>query len=231
MQQYYISEDRMLVAVDCVIFGFDSQGLQLLLIRRNFEPGRGMWSLMGGFVRGGEGIYDAAERVLSQLTGLRNVYLEQLSAFGEVNRDPGERTISVAYYSLIKIGEYDKELVKQHDAHWVPLAQIPELVFDHAGMVDKALRRLRRRARMQPIGFELLPDKFSMPQLQSLYEGIYQKELDKRNFRKKILSMGLLDKLEEKDKSSSKKGAFLYQFNQAKYEELLDRGFYFSIDI
>lgn len=231
MSQYYPTEDRQLLAVDCVIFGFDNQELKLLLIRRNMEPGKGMWSLMGGFPKKDEGLYESAGRVLKQLTGLENVYLEQLFAYGALDRDPGERVVSVAYCSLIRIGDYDKNLVKENDAHWVTMSEIPDLVFDHREMVDKALRRLRRRAKIQPIGFELLPDKFSMPQLQSLYEGIFQKELDKRNFRKKILSMGFLDKLTEKDKSSSKKGAFLYQFNPEKYQELVSKGFYFSLDV
>ena len=231
MNPFYPHEDRQLLAVDCVIFGFDNQELKLLLIRRKMEPGKGMWSLMGGFPKRDEGLYQAAGRVLKQLTGLENVYLEQLFAYGDVDRDPGERVVSVAYFSLIKIGDYDQELVKQYDAHWVCVNCIPELVFDHREMVEKAFRRLRRRARTQPIGFELLPDKFSMPQLQSLYEGIFQKELDKRNFRKKILSMGFLDKLDEKDKSSSKKGAFLYRFNPEKYKELIDKGFYFSLEV
>lgn len=231
MSFYYPHEDRQLLAVDCVIFGFDKNELKLLLIKRNMEPGMGMWSLMGGFPRHNEGLYQAAERVLNQLTGLCNVYLEQLFAYGDVDRDPGERVVSIAYYSLIKIEDYDKDLVKVNNAHWSPVSNIPDLVFDHREMVDKALRRLRRRARIQPIGFELLPEKFTMPQLQSLYEAIYQKELDKRNFVKKILSMGLLDKLEEKDKSTSKKGAFLYRFNPEKYQELVSRGFYFSVDV
>lgn len=231
MSQYYQNEARQLLAVDCVIFGFDNHELKLLLIKRDMEPGRGMWSLMGGFPKSDEGLYQAAERVLRQLTGLGNVYLEQLFAYGDVDRDPGERVVSVAYYSLIKIEDYDKDLVKENNAHWRPVGDIPELVFDHGKMVDKALRRLRRRARIQPIGFELLPEKFTMPQLQSLYEAIYQKELDKRNFCKKILSMGLLDKLDEKDKSSSKKGAFLYRFNLEKYQELVSKGFYFSVDV
>jgi len=231
MSFYYPLEDRQLLAVDCVIFGFDNNELKLLLIKRNMEPGKGMWSLMGGFPRHDEGIYQAAERVLNQLTGLSNVYLEQLFAYGDVDRDPGERVVSIAYYSLIKIEDYDKDLVKENNAHWRPVSNIPDLVFDHREMVDKAMRRLRRRARIQPIGFELLPEKFTMPQLQSLYEAIYQKELDKRNFVKKILSMGLLDKLEEKDKSTSKKGAFLYRFNPEKYQELVSRGFYFSVDV
>jgi len=186
---------------------------------------------MGGFPKRNESLDHAADRVLKQLTGLQNVYMEQLYAYGSVDRDPGERVVSVAYYALIKIEDYDKALVRENDAHWCPISDIPELVFDHSTMVDKALRRLRRRARIQPIGFELLPEKFSLPQLQGLYEAIYQKELDKRNFRKKILSMDLLDKLEEKDKSSSKKGAFLYRFNPEKYGELLAKGFYFSVDV
>jgi hypothetical protein len=190
-----------------------------------------MWSLMGGFLKKNEDLDEAAIRVLNQLTGLHDVYMEQLYAYGDVGRDPGERVVSVAYYALIKIEDYDKSLVREHDAHWCPMDAIPDLVFDHRVMVEKALRRLRRRARIQPIGFELLPEKFSLPQLQGLYEAIYQKELDKRNFRKKILGMELLDKLEEKDKSSSKKGAFLYCFNSDKYQELLAKGFYFSVDV
>lgn len=231
MTLYYPLEDRQLLAVDCVIFGFDNYELKLLLIKRNMEPGKGMWSLMGGFPKHNEGLYESAERVLKQLTGLQNVYLEQLFAYGQVDRDPGERVVSIAYYSLIKIEDYDKDLVNENDAQWRPVSDIPELVFDHSEMVDKALKRLRRRARIKPIGFELLPEKFTMPQLQGLYEAIYQKELDKRNFCKKILSMDLLDKLEEKDKSSSKKGAFLYRFNTEKYQELLSKGFYFSVDV
>jgi 8-oxo-dGTP diphosphatase len=231
MSLYYPNEERQLLAVDCVIFGFDNQELKLLLIKRNMEPGKGMWSLMGGFPKHEEGLDQAAQRVLKQLTGLQNVYLEQLFAYGDPERDPGERVVSVAYCSLIKIEDYDKDLVKENDAHWRPVSDIPDLVFDHREMVDKALKRLRRRARIQPIGFELLPEKFTMPQLQGLYEAIYQKELDKRNFCKKLLSMGLLDKLDEKDKSSSKKGAFLYRFNPVKYQELVARGFYFSVDV
>ncbi|MDD3872057.1 MAG: NUDIX domain-containing protein [Bacteroidales bacterium] len=231
MSTFYPNEERQLIAVDCVILGYHHQELKLLLIKRQMEPGIGMWSLMGGFPRREESLDDAANRVLFQLTGLDGVYMEQLYAYGEVNRDPGERVVSVAYYALINIGDDDQNLTGLHDACWCPLSQLPELVFDHRIMVDKALARLRRKARIQPIGFELLPEKFSLPQLQGLYEAIYQKELDKRNFRKKILSMDLLDKLEEKDKTSSKKGAFLYRFNQEKYNELLAKGFYFSVDV
>ena len=132
---------------------------------------------------------------------------------------------------FLKVEDYDKDIVKENGAHWQPIEDIPELIFDHLEMTEKSLRRLRRKAKSQPIGFELLPEKFSLPQLQSMYEAIYQKELDKRNFRKKILSMDLLDKLDEKDKSASKKGAFLYKFNPEKYKELVARGFYFSLDV
>ncbi|MCD6333110.1 MAG: DNA mismatch repair protein MutT, partial [Bacteroidales bacterium] len=189
------------------------------------------WSLMGGFLRKEESLDESAARVLRQLTGLKNVYLEQLFTYGDIDRDRGDRVVSVAYYALIKIAGYDKDLVSKYDARWYPIDDLPELVFDHEIMVEKALKRLRRKARTQPIGFELLPDRFTLPQLQKLYEAIYQKSLDKRNFRKKILSMELLDKLNLKDKSTSKKGAFLYRFNEQKYHELVSRGFYFSIEV
>lgn len=194
-------------------------------------PGRGKWTLAGGFLKCDESLDDAAGRVLENLTGLKDVFLKQLYAFGESSRDPGERVISVSYYALLKVDDYNEDLVIENGAHWRPIEDIPELIFDHGNMVLKALGRLRRVAKSQPIGFALLPEKFTLPQLQSLYEAIYQKELDKRNFRKKILSMDLLDKLDEKDKSSSKKGAFLYKFNKQKYEELVAKGFYFSLDV
>jgi len=231
MHQYYQKEDRQLVAVDCIVFGFDKGLLKLLLFKRTLEPGSGKWSLAGGFLKRKESLIDAASRVLCKLTGLKDVFLEQLYAYGSPDRDPGERVISIAYYALIKVEDYNKDLVIENGAHWRAIENVPELLFDHGEMVEKALCRLRRIAKSQPIGFELLPDKFTLPQLQSLYEAIYQKEIDKRNFRKKILTMGLLDKLDEKDKSSSKKGAFLYMFNKEKYEELVAKGFYFSLDV
>jgi len=231
MERYYPQEERQLIAVDCVIFGFDQQELKLLLIRRAMEPGKGEWSLQGGFLRHDESLDQAACRVLNELTGLKNIYLEQLYAYGDPIRDPGERVVSVAYYALLKIEDYDQELNSSYDARWCNVSAIPSLVFDHREMVEKALRRLRRKARIQPIGFELLPDHFTLPQLQSLYEAIYQKPVDKRNFRKKILSMNLLEKLEEKDKTSSKKGAWLYQFNREHYNQLVANGFYFNLDV
>ncbi len=184
---------------------------------------------MGGFINPNESLDEGAERIVSQLTGLNNVYMEQLYAFGDINRDAGGRIISVAYFSLIKINEHDGELVKEHGASWIGLSELPKLIFDHNEMVEKALRKLRIRARTQPIGFELLPEKFTIPQLQRLYEAIYRVPFDKRNFRRKLLSMDLLEKLDEKEKQTSKKGAFYYKFNQKKYEELLQKGFNFEL--
>lgn len=228
---FYSKYAKLLVAVDSIIFGFNENDVELkvLLLKRNFEPEKGKWSLMGGFVSPEESLDEAAERIVSQLTGLNHVYMEQLFAFGDVSRDAGGRIISVAYFSLIKINEHDTKLVKDHGAFWIPLSELPQLIFDHSEMVEKALRKLRIRARTQPIGFELLPEKFTIPQLQRLYEAIYQLPFDKRNFRRKLLSMGLLEKMDEKEKETSKKGAFYYKFNQKKYEELIQKGFNFEL--
>lgn len=228
---FYKKHPKLLVAVDSIIFGFNEneRELKLLLLKRNFEPAKGDLSLMGGFVNPEESLDQAAQRIVSQLTGLNNVYMEQLYTFGDLERDPGGRIISVAYFSLIKINIHDKKLVKEHGAFWISLSEIPNLIFDHSEMVARALRKLRIRARTQPIGFELLPEKFTIPQIQSLYETIYQIPFDKRNFRRKLLSMDLLEKLDEKEKETSKKGAFYYKFNKEKYEELILKGFNFEI--
>jgi len=228
---YYREHEKFYVAVDSIIFGYDEEGreLKVLLLKRNFQPAKGEWSLMGGFLKSNEGVGEAAKRILNQLTGLSDVYMEQLYTFGELDRDPGARIISVAYFALIKINASDLELVKTHGATWIPISSMPELIFDHSAMVDRALKKLQIRARTQPIGFELLPDKFTIPQLQGLYEAIYNKTLDKRNFRRKLLSMDLLEKLEEKEKESSRKGAWYYRFDANKYEDLLKRGFNFEL--
>jgi ADP-ribose pyrophosphatase YjhB (NUDIX family) len=223
------SAPRHLVATDCIVFGFDNEDLKILLVRRLMEPQKGEWSLMGGFVEEGESLDEASKRVLLTLTGLNDVYLEQLYTFGDVNRDPLDRVISVAYYALIKIDDYDRKIVKSNGAEWFKVSDYPKLIFDHDLMVQTAINKLRKRCRTQPIGFELLPEKFTIPQLQNLYEAILMQELDKRNFRKKILSMNLLDKLDEKDKENSKKGAYFYRFNREKYEDLTSKGFNFEI--
>lgn len=228
---YYSEHEKFHVAVDSIIFGYDEGGreLKLLLLKRNFKPAMGEWSLMGGFLNKDESIDDAAKRILHQLTGLSDVYMEQLYSFGEIDRDPGDRIISVAYFALIKINDSDLEQVKNHGATWVPISSLPQLIFDHNQMVERAMKKLQVRARTQPIGFELLPEKFTIPQLQGLYEAIYNKPLDKRNFRRKLLAMDLLEKLEEKEKESSRKGAWYYRFDAKKYEDLLKRGFNFEL--
>lgn len=228
-RNYYANEDRHLVAVDVIIFGFRAGKLEILLIKRSLEPSKGQWSLMGGFLKKDENLDNAAKRVLHELTGLRNVYLEQLHTYGEVNRDPAARVLSTTYFALINIADYDAHISPKYSAQWWDINRHPSLIFDHNEMTERALRQLKRQTKSQPIGFELLPRKFTLPQLQQLYEAIHQRQLDKRNFRKKILSQGFLEKLDEKDKSSSKKGAYLYKFNEQKYRELTHKGYQFTL--
>ncbi|GAB3279970.1 NUDIX domain-containing protein [Larkinella harenae] len=215
----YQKSSKILVALDCIIFGFDGETLKLLLIKRNFEPEFGNWSLMGGFVEENEDLQDAATRVLYTLTGLQNNYLEQLHTFGTVNRDPVERTISVVYYALVNIADQDPSTLREHNASWIELKRVPKLIFDHDEMVDLALKRLRYKAALYPIGFELLPEKFTIPQLQKLYEAIYDVQLDRRNFRRKILATDLLVETGEKDLTSVTKKGQLYSLNVAKYPD------------
>ncbi|MFP2995853.1 NUDIX domain-containing protein [Spongiivirga sp. MCCC 1A20706] len=228
-RDWYQDHDPMYIATDCIIFGFDDGILKLLVFKRRVEPQKGAYSLIGSFVKLDESVTDAAKRVLEEITGLQNVFMEELRTYNAVMRDPGYRCISIGQYALIRINEYDKELVEEHGAIWYPFDELPGLVLDHDDMVKDALARLRRKARYQPIGFELLPEKFTIPQLQSLYEAIYQKKMDSRNFRKKVLSFGVLIKLNEKDKLSSKKGAFLYKFDHLKYEALVAKGINFEV--
>ena len=219
MTTYYNINPQFYVSVDCIIFGFDKGSLKLLLLKRNFEPAKGSWSLMGGFVQDGESVDDAAKRVLAELTGLENVYMEQVGTFGEVDRDPGERVISVAYYALININEYDRNLVQQHNAHWAEINEIPPLVFDHPQMVKQARIMLQKKASSEPIGFNLLPSLFTLFQLQSLYEAIYGEPLYKRNFRKRVADLNYIEKTDKIDKTGSKRGAALYKFNENAYRK------------
>ncbi len=213
----YPGQKHYLVAIDCIIFGFDGEHLKLLLIKRGFQPEKGKWSLMGGFAQPEESLDQAANRVLKRLTGLKGVYLEQLEAFGKPKRDPVERTISIAYFALIDIHQYEKQISSDFHAGWFPIDKFPRLIFDHSKMVELARKRLRYKASLHPILFELLPEKFTMPQLQNLYEDIYDTTFDKRNFSRKVLSTGLLQRQNEKDKNGSKKGAFYYKLNKKKY--------------
>lgn len=218
MKDHYQKHVKALLAVDCIIFGFNQDNLKILLIKRDFEPQKGKWSLMGGFLRPDETLDEAASRILQKLTGLHDIYLDQLRSFSDPDRDPVDRTVSTAYYALINIEEHNKELTKKHSAEWFNIQDIPALIFDHNDMISQAINRLRYKASTEPIGFELLPEKFTMRQLQKLYEAILGQELDKRNFIKKILSLDVLTKLDEKDMTSSKKGSFLYKFDAEKYD-------------
>lgn len=227
MSNYYQDHDRFLIAVDCIIFGFKDNELRLLLVKRGFNPGKGEWSLAGGFLTRQESLTTAAKRVLGELTGLNNVFMEQVETFGDLERDPGERVLSAAFYALINMEDYKESLVKEYHTKWVDINNIPDMVFDHNRMVKRALEKLRRKAATQPLGFNLLPDKFTLTQLQRLYEAIYQREFDNRNFRKKFIGMDFIEKLDEKDKTSSKRGAFYYKFNKEKYENAEELGLNF----
>lgn len=228
MTQDYSKYPKHLVAVDCIIFGFDGENLKILLVKRDFEPEMGKWSLMGGFIGSGETSDEAAHRVLQTLTGIENIYLEQLNSYTEINREPNARIMSISYYALINI-EKDIQINQQYNAQWFELQNSPSLIFDHNEMVKDAVLRLKRRASTRPIGFELLPEKFTMKDLQNLYEAIFNEKYDKRNFTSKINGMDILVKTNEKDMSSSKKGSFLYRFDEEKYNKKISQGFMFKI--
>jgi ADP-ribose pyrophosphatase YjhB (NUDIX family) len=229
----YSRVPRHHVAVDCIIFGYDlvEKEIKLLLIKRLIEPAKGRWSLVGGWVNPDESLDEAASRVLRRITGLSNIYLKQSYVYGAVERDPGARVISVAYFALITIMDLDNNFVEQNGAHWRSISRLPELIFDHDSMLQKALADLQSQVKIKPVGFELLPERFTLVQLQDLYEAIYRKDIDKRNFRKKILSMNILEKLDEKEKATSKKGAYYYRFIKERYEILRQNGFYFNLDV
>ncbi|GAA4920873.1 NUDIX hydrolase [Mucilaginibacter defluvii] len=215
--QKYSKQTRLLLAVDCIVFGFDGEALKILLIKRGFQPEKGNWSLMGGFVQPDESLDQASNRILKELTGLEGVYLEQLHTFGDPQRDPIERTVSVAYFALIDINKYKKQISDDYHAEWFTLKRTPKVIFDQQEMVELAKKRIRYKAAMHPILFELLPSKFTIPQLQNLYENVFNTAIDKRNFSKRVLATGLLIKLNEKDKAGSKRGAYYYQLNMHNY--------------
>lgn len=219
---------RAALTVDCVVFGFDGSELQVLLIRRALEPFKNRWALPGGFVRVEETLDEAARRELEEETGLRDVFLEQLYTFGSVKRDPRERVVSVAYYGLVKPAAV-QAATDAVEARWFPVSKVSPLAFDHADIFQAALTRLRGKLAYQPVGFELLPPKFTLTQLQRLYEAVLGREIDKRNFRKKVLGYDLLVPLKEKHQEGAHRPAQLFRFDRAKYDRLSKRGFYFEI--
>lgn len=229
MKQYCYQYPRPALTVDCVIFGYEAGLVHVLLIERDAEPFRGRWALPGGFVGMDETLDDAARRELEEETGLANIYLEQLYTFGAVHRDPRGRVVSTAYYALVSlVGRTPKASSDARLAQWHPLRAIPELAFDHAHILGTAVERLRAKVRYRPIGFELLPEKFTLTQLQQLYETILEQPLDKRNFRKKILAMNLLIPLDEFQQGANRP-AQLYSFDRTKYSELEQSGFLFEV--
>lgn len=215
----YTHGERLLVAIDCIVFGYDENGLRVLLVKRHIEPGKGQWALMGGLLEADENLNQAAQRILLKLTGMKDIYLEELKVFSEPHRDPVERTISVTYFSLIDIHSYEHQITHEYEACWFSVSRLPSLLFDHSLMVHYAKERLRYKAALHPIGFELLPEKFTLTQLRNLYDAIFETQLDKGNFRRMILASGLLVKLWEKDKSTSKKGAYFYKLDEQKYRQ------------
>lgn len=221
---------RAALTVDCVVFGFDEGELKVLLIQRALDPFKGKWALPGGFVRVDETLDEAARRELAEEAGLKNVFLEQLYTFGAVDRDPRERVVSVAYYALVKLPVHaTKAATDALEAHWFPISAIPKLAFDHAEILSAAHDRLKGKVRYQPIGFELLPPKFTLSQLQHLYQTVLATELDKRNFRKKVLGLDLLVPLDEKHMDGSHRPAQLFRFDAHKYEKLKQQGFNFEL--
>jgi 8-oxo-dGTP diphosphatase len=227
---YTYQYPRAALTVDCAVFGFDASELKVLLIRRALEPFKGRWALPGGFVRVDETLDAAARRELAEEAGLRNVFLEQLYTFGAANRDPRERVVSVAYYALVKLSDHRaKAATDAADAEWLPISKAPRLALDHADILATALARLKGKVRYEPIGFELLPPKFTLSELQHLYEAILGAGLDKRNFRKKVTGFDLLVPLRETRMAGRHRPAQLFRFDADKYEKLKKRGFNFEL--
>ena len=219
--------------VDNIIFGFDEGDLKVLVIKRGEQPYENQWALPGNFVYPNEDLDTSANRVLQELTGLKDVYLEQVRTFGAVNRHPMGRVITVAYFSLIKIKDYKLQgtAALSQKTEWVSIKEAKNLAFDHDEILEACFRRLKRRVKMRPVGFELLPRKFTLTELQHLYEAILEpsKEIDKRNFRKKILSMKILDDLGETQEGVAHRPAKLYKFDKKKYEKFVAEGYIFEI--
>ena len=219
MTGFYGEHSKVFVSVDCIVFGFDNDNLKLLIGHRQMDPGRGEWSLYGGFVGEDESLEEAASRVLYNLTGLEDIYMKQVGAFGTIDRDPGERVITVAYCALINVNDYDDTLRKEHGVEWVSINELPKLYSDHNEMVRKAITLLRRRISTEPLSFNLLPELFTLTQLQHVYEAILGEQIDKRNFRKRVKNIEFIEKTEHIDKLTSKRGAVLYRFNKNMFAQ------------
>lgn len=226
-----LSKFDSIFSIDCVIFGFEEGELKVLLIERNDSPFQNWWALPGYFVEKDESIEDAAERILHSFTGLRDIFLEQFYTFGDVNRHPQGRVITVAYYAMIRLnGKADLHPTTPYvkTAVWHPVSDMPDLAFDHKLIFEKSLQKIRRKISYQPIAFELLPEKFTLTQLQNVYEAILNKKLDKRNFRKKMLNYGILKELDEKQQGVSYRAAAYYKFDRRAYNKQFKKELSFS---
>ncbi len=219
MTIYYKEHSKYYLSVDIIVFGFEEGNLKILLGKRQMDPGRGEWSLYGGFVNEDEDLEEAANRTILELTGMTKLYMRQVGAFGAIDRDPGERVISIAYCALIDVKDYDDNLRQQHGLEWVALNEVPSLYSDHNLMVSNALAQIRRRINTEPIVFNLLPELFTLTQLQRVYEAILGSSIDKRNFRKRVKQIEFIEKTEFIDKTTSRRGAALYRFNKNVYLE------------
>jgi 8-oxo-dGTP diphosphatase len=218
------------VTVDCVVFGLDDEDLKVLLIQRDLDPFAGKWALPGGFVHMDESLEAAARRELAEEAGVSNVFLEQLYSFGDVDRDPRGRVVTVAYYALVKLSDHKvKAATDARNAAWFAVDDVPALAFDHDRILEAAYERLKGKLRYQPIGFELLPPKFTLTQLQKMYEKLLGRPLDKRNFRKKILGMGVLQGLGEVETDVAHRAAQLFRFDKKRHDALVKQGFNFEI--
>ncbi|MBK1789695.1 NUDIX hydrolase [Persicirhabdus sediminis] len=228
MYQYKYA--RPALTTDCVVFGLDQDDLKVLLIQRDIQPFEGKWALPGGFIQVGESIDDCARRELEEETGLHDIFLEQLYSYGQPDRDPREHVITVAYYALVNLIEHaPKAATDARNAAWFSLDDLPSLAFDHQTILETARQRLRGKVRYQPVGFELLPEKFTLTQLQKLYEIILEQKIDKRNFRKKVIKLGILIETDEVEQDVAHRAARLYQFDPAHYQQLEKQGINFEL--
>lgn len=229
-QEETIAQDKPTVSVDCVVFGLDEGDLKVALIQRKTEPFKDKWALPGGWVGLHESVENAAYRVLKQETDIDTLYLEQLYTFGDLNRDSRARVVTVAYFALVNLYEHPiHAAMGAAEGEWIAVKKLPELAFDHQRIMDYTLDRLKNKVHYEPVGFELLPRKFTLTQLQKLYETVWERKLDKRNFRKKILKMGILLQLDETEKDVAHRAARLYRFDEEKYNLMKQEGFYFEL--
>ncbi len=212
------SINRIALSVDCVIFGFDENQLKVLLIRSDLKKFKEKWSLLGDIVNPKEELDSAAYRILKQRTGLDNVYMEQVKTFGSLNRHPAGRVVTVAYYSLINIQNHKLKIL-DNELHWHDVHDIAEMAFDHKEILDTSFEQLQRRVQEHPLAFSLLPKKFSLRELQNVYEAILNTKMDRRNFRKKFFAMDFLVDINEMEQEVPHRPGKLYNFNYSKYEK------------